>query len=187
MTRTKREISAKSSRVRATRGHVPIRFIYIYWQLAKKKTELIARSAALLKLTRFTRTIITHQRAINRVKGNFFYTKQLNSNEATGNYSLSRGIIGEERYRSRKRTGLKWTGNTHSCPDKSAGWLIREDITDHRGGKILRETFLFFFFPNKRMRFLFSFLVKTAAATAAMAATAESEIFITVVRNAVKN
>lgn len=37
------------------------------------------------------------------------------------------------------------------------------------------------------MRFLFSFLVKTAAATAAMAATAESEIFITVVRNAVKN
>lgn len=45
----------------------------------------------------------------------------------------------------------------------------------------------FFFFPNKRMRFLFSFLVKTAAATAAMAATAESEIFITVVRNAVKN
>lgn len=31
------------------------------------------------------------------------------------------------------------------------------------------------------MRFLFSFLVKTAAATA------ESEIFITVVRNAVKN
>lgn len=46
---------------------------------------------------------------------------------------------------------------------------------------------LFFFFPNKRMRFLFSFLVKTAAATAAMAATAESEIFITVVRNAVKN
>lgn len=121
-------------------------YIYIYWQLAKKKTELIARSAALLKLTRFTRTIITHQRAINRVKGNFFYTKQLNSNEATGNYSLSRGIIGEERYRSRKRTGLKWTGNTHSCPDKSAGWLIRGDITDHRGGKILRETFLFLFF-----------------------------------------
>lgn len=121
-------------------------YIYIYWQLTKKKTELIARSAALLKLTRFTRTIITHQRAINRVKGNFFYTKQLNSNEATGNYSLSRGIIGEERYRSRKRTGLKWTGNTHSCPDKSAGWLIREDITDHRGGKILRETFLFLFF-----------------------------------------
>lgn len=125
---------------------------------------------------------------LTALKEIFFYTKQLNSNEATGNYSLSRGIIGEERYRSRKRTGLKWTGNTHSCPDKSAGWLIRGDITDHRGEKILRETFLFFFFfPNKRMRFLFSFLVKTAAATAAMAATAESEIFITVVRNAVKN
>lgn len=132
-------------------------YICIYWQLTKKKTELIARSAALLKLTRFTRTIITHQRAINRVKGNFFYTKQLNSNEATGNYSLSRGIIGEERYRSRKRTGLKWTGNTHSCPDKSAGWLIRGDITDHRGGKILRETFLFLFFSKQTDAFSFLF------------------------------
>lgn len=94
---------------------------------------------------------------LTALKEIFFYTKQLNSNEATGNYSLSRGIIGEERYRSRKRTGLKWTGNTHSCPDKSAGWLIRGDITDHRGGKILRETFLFLFFSKQTDAFSFLF------------------------------
>lgn len=53
--------------------HQCVLYIYIYMCVFSKK-KLIARSAALLKLTRFTRTIISHQRAINRVKGNFFFS-----------------------------------------------------------------------------------------------------------------
>lgn len=87
----------------------------------------------------------------------FFYTEQLNSNEATGNYSLSRRIIGEERYRSRKRTGLKWTGNTHSCPDKSAGWLIRGEIIAEEK-YCAKRSFLFFFFFFLKQTDAFSFL-----------------------------
>lgn len=115
----------------------------------------------------------------------FFYIEQLNSNEATGNYSLSRRIIGEERYRSRKRTGLKWTGNTHSCPDKSAGWLIRGEIIAEEK-YCAKRSFLFSFFSQTNGCVFFSlFSRKTTAAMAA--AMAVSEIFITVVRNAVKN